>query len=81
MKIRIKTFSIVRDVLGFDEKELTVSDEIAVTDVMTLLVKCYPGLLPIMNTLLYARNEEYCRTDTVLEDEDTLAIFPHVSGG
>jgi sulfur-carrier protein len=81
MKIRVKAFASIKDILGFDEKELTVSDEISVSDVVALLIKCYPGLKTVEETLLYARNEEYCRVDAVLADEDTLAIFPHVSGG
>ncbi|MBN1533554.1 MAG: MoaD/ThiS family protein [Spirochaetes bacterium] len=81
MKIRVKAFASIKDILGFDEKELTVSDSISVSDVVALLEKCYPGLKTVQDALLYARNEEYCRVDTELADEDTLAIFPHVSGG
>jgi len=39
---------------------------------------------PACNTphsLLIAVNEEYCRPDRPLEEGDTLAIFPPVSGG
>ena len=81
MKIRIKAFASVKDILGFDEKELTVSKDISVSDVITLLEKCYPPFSSVKDTLLFARNEEYCTMDSVLTDDNTLAIFPHVSGG
>jgi molybdopterin synthase sulfur carrier subunit len=81
MKIRIKAFADVKDRLGFDEKELTVSEGISVAEVITMLEKCYPAVASMKNTFLYACNEEYCTGETVLGEGDTLAIFPHVSGG
>lgn len=81
MKIRIKAFAAVKDLLGFEEKELTVSEGITVSGVVALLEKCHPPLKEIKDTLLFARNEEYCAGTADLADEDTLAIFPHVSGG
>ena len=81
MKIKVKAFANVKDIVGFDEKNLTVSEDIKVSDVMQILVKCYPPLNNIKETLLYARNEEYCSSSDILSEEDTLAIFPHVSGG
>lgn len=81
MKIRIKAFASVKDILGFDEKELTVSNDITVSDVLSLLEKSYPPFSGVKDTLLFAKNEEYCSMDSILTDNNILAIFPHVSGG
>jgi molybdopterin converting factor small subunit len=81
MKIRIKAFATVREACGFDDKELIVSDGISVKKILQELEKCHPGLKDFDGSLLFAINEAYCSRDSVLSDEDILAIFPPVSGG
>ncbi len=81
MKIKVKAFANVREAFGFEEKELTVSQGITVKDIIHQLRKSYPSLNDFNGSLLFAINEEYCRETTALSDNDTLAIFPPVSGG
>ena len=81
MRIRIKVFASIKEICGFDEKELIVSDSIKVKEVIDLFIKCNENLSEKKDSFLVAVNEEYCRTDRSLEDGDTLAIFPPVSGG
>lgn len=81
MKIKIKAFASVREAVGFEEKELTVSEDITVKDIMQQLKKSHPTLDGFNGSLLFAINEEYCRDTATLSEEDTLAIFPPVSGG
>lgn len=81
MKIKVKAFASVREAVGFEEKELTVSEGITVKDIIHQLRKSYSPLDKFNGSLLFAINEEYCREAAELSDEDTLAIFPPVSGG
>ncbi|HPS86578.1 MAG TPA: molybdopterin converting factor subunit 1 [Spirochaetota bacterium] len=81
MRIKIKVFASIRDICGFSEKELIVSDSIRVNEVIDLFIKGNQELSDKKDNLLIAVNEEYCRMDRTLEDGDTLAIFPPVSGG
>ena len=81
MRIKIKVFASIRDICGFNEKELIVSDSIKVNEVMDLFIKGNQELSDKKDSLLIAVNEEYCRMDRILEDGDILAIFPPVSGG
>jgi len=81
MRIKIKVFASIRDICGFSDKELIVSDSIKVNEVIDLFIKGNQELSEKKNNLLIAVNEEYCRMDRTLEDGDTLAIFPPVSGG
>jgi len=81
MRIKIKVFASIRDICGFNEKELIVSDSIKVNDVIDLFIKGNKELSEKKDTLLTAVNEEYCNMNRTLEDGDTLAIFPPVSGG
>ncbi|HNX25514.1 MAG TPA: molybdopterin converting factor subunit 1 [Spirochaetota bacterium] len=81
MRIKIKVFASIRDICGFSEKELIVSDSIRVNEVIDLFIKGNQELSDKKDNLLIAVNEEYCRMDRTLDDGDTLAIFPPVSGG
>lgn len=81
MRIKIKVFASIRDICGFSEKELIVSDSIKVNEVIDLFIKGNQELSDKKNSLLIAVNEEYCSMDKTLEDGDTMAIFPPVSGG
>lgn len=81
MKIKIKVFATLKDICGFEEKELIVSDSIKVNEVFELFIKCNKKLADKKDSLLVAVNEEYSLMDKTLNDGDTLAIFPPVSGG
>jgi molybdopterin synthase sulfur carrier subunit len=81
MKIRLRAFALVREMCGFEEKELTVSEGISVRELFRELRKIHCPLTDLEGTLMFAINEEYCDGDAILADGDTLAIFPPVSGG
>lgn len=81
MKIRIKAFASVKEAIGFEEKELTVSEGITVKNVIEQFKKIHAPLNDFNGSLLFAINEEYCDETAALSDEDILAIFPPVSGG
>ncbi|HOO72599.1 MAG TPA: MoaD/ThiS family protein [Spirochaetota bacterium] len=81
MKIKIRTFASLREVCGFTEKELIVSEGIAVSEIIKELCRNCPEFAKRKDTLLFAVNEEYCGLDRVLNENDVLVIFPPVSGG
>ncbi len=81
MRIKIKVFASVRDICGFNEKELIVSDSIKVNEVLDLFIKGNQELSEKKDTLLIAVNEEYCSVERTLSEGDIMAIFPPVSGG
>lgn len=81
MKIMIKTFASVKDICGFEEKEVVVSEGITVDDAAARLSASFDALRKMKGSLLFAVNEEYVGREHVLLDGDVLAIFPPVSGG
>jgi molybdopterin converting factor subunit 1 len=81
MKIRLKVFASIRDICGFDEKELTIPESTTLEGLLDNLASQYSGLTGKRVSLLMAVNEEYSKGDTILHDNDTVALFPPVSGG
>ena len=81
MRVKVKVFASFRDICGFDEKELIVSEEIRVSDIIDVLIKGNNSLAEKKDTILVAVNEEYCDMEKILKEGDTVALFPPVSGG
>ena len=81
MKVIINAFSSVKTLCGFAERQIEITEKASVGDAVKILFNEFDGLKIIKDKLLFAVNEEYCNGDKILQDGDTLAIFPPVSGG
>ncbi len=81
MVINIKAFATVKDIFGREEVSLDVADRTTAGELVDILCQKYPDLSAMRERLITAVNEEYSSHDTVLKQNDTLALFPPVSGG
>jgi molybdopterin synthase sulfur carrier subunit len=81
MKIRIKTFASLKDILGFSDKTFDFPENITAGKVISELKNNHTGFSSYNGLLLIARNEEFCNESDSLKDGDVLALFPPVSGG
>jgi molybdopterin converting factor subunit 1 len=79
MKFTIKTFGIVRDILGGREVLLDINGA-TVGDLRRYLSSRHPGLNDL-NSLFIAVNQNYAGDHTELKETDEIAIIPPVSGG
>ncbi len=80
-QVTLKTFSLVRDICGFEERTLEIDEGRTAGEVVRELLGECPGLQELKNPLLIAVNQEYADDDRPLSGGDTLAVFPPVSGG
>jgi len=81
MVIKLITFASIKDILGFSSREMEISDNSTVKDVLKILIEQNKKLIEEQDFLLFAVNETYCTKNHKLNNRDTLAIFPPVSGG
>jgi molybdopterin synthase catalytic subunit len=79
--IRVLFFGAARDVVDQNPVLLTVEGTATVARAFQQLVERFSGLERFGRSLLFAVNQEYATQETVLHDNDELAIFPPVSGG
>ncbi|MEQ8767940.1 MAG: MoaD/ThiS family protein [Planctomycetota bacterium] len=79
MKIQIKAFAAIREVLGASELELELVEGARVQDALEALSAEHPALREIPCGFGIAH--EYVGPDHPLKDEDELALLPPVGGG
>lgn len=81
IKIQLKLFASIKDICGFSEKDFFFEKPVTVNELINELSVLYPAVAEKKNILLVAVNENYTNTGTVINNGDTVAIFPPVSGG
>ena len=81
MRIRVRYFAALREVVGRGEEALVIPEGSCVEDVCSLLLGRYPQLQAVMECALCAVNHRYVPVDTVLQGEDELVFVPPTGGG
>ena len=81
MNIHVLFFGACREAINTSEASLELVAPATVARTFAALREQYPMLENFGNSLLFAVNEEHSRADDPINDGDTLAIFPPVSGG
>ena len=81
MRVRIRLFARLRDIVGTGDLERDVADTATPADVWTLLERDHPELARYTGVISCAVNEEYAKFTMKLSPEDEIAFLPPVSGG
>jgi len=74
-------FATLKDQAGTQRASLEIDSDTSVGDLKGLLVERYPGLEPLMSSVLVAVNREYAFDEDTIPDDAEVALFPPVSGG
>lgn len=92
MKVKVKVFATLREVMD-KEIDLDLPESISISSLLNVLCDRYPGLYgelfdapgtlkKFVNILKNGRNVYFINgLDTVLDDGDTIAMFPPLAGG
>jgi len=81
VKVRVLFFGAARDVVDQNPLEISLAAPATVATAFQSLVAKYSELERFGRSLLFAVNQEYATPDTMLKENDELAVFPPVSGG
>lgn len=81
VSIRVLFFGAARDVVDANPLDLSLEAPATVGSAFQSLVKRFSQLERFGRSLLFAVNQEYATPDTLLKENDELAVFPPVSGG
>lgn len=80
IKIQLLFFGITTDLLGSSSLDIEVSADATISSLKEQLLAKHPQLENI-NSYAIALNEEYATDETLLKENDVIAIIPPVSGG
>ncbi len=81
VSIRVLFFGAARDVVEANQLDLSLDAPATVSSAFQNLVARFSQLERFGRSLLFAVNQEYATQDTLLKENDELAVFPPVSGG
>jgi len=81
MRCNVLLFAQLAESVGTDCLTLDLPEGSTVADALERLSKEHPPIAKLRTVLAAAVNERYCNKATTLNDGDTLALIPPVSGG
>ena len=84
MKINLRFFASVRELVGTGQEVLEVAGPLTVNEVRSLLIARggnWEYALAQGRALRMAHNQVMCDADTVIAQGDEVAFFPPVTGG
>ena len=81
MRVRVRLFARLRDIVGAGELERDAPPDATVRLLWESLSGEFPELRPYATSISSAVNAEYARMETPLQDGDEVAFLPPVSGG
>ncbi len=76
--VKVKLFASYREKIGRDFIEIKLSKEVTVKELLEKISEIYN--LRVENCLV-AKGEEYLNLNDKVKDNDTVYLFPPVSGG
>jgi MoaE-MoaD fusion protein len=81
MQVRVLFFGILKDLVGKSEEFVEVTPNLTLAELFQTYSERFQTLRDKDRSILFARNREFARPDTVLSEGDEVAFLPPVSGG
>ena len=81
MRVNVKLFARLRELVGTGELTLEVPGGGTVADVWAALVAAHPAASAYARSMSCAVNLDYARMTAAVSDGDEVAFLPPVSGG
>ncbi len=81
MKIKVKLFSVFRDIVGTKEEELAVEPGTTVQMLLDQYISRFPQMAKFREHIVLSVNREYGKQGRALKEGDEVSFLPPVSGG
>ena len=79
--LSIKLFASIRQAMNSNEIKINIDNEITVLQMKEIIFETFPNLKKLHIPFFVAVNHKYSKDSDVIEANDEIALFPHVSGG
>jgi len=77
----IKLFASIRQAMNSNEIKIDIDNKITVLQMKEIIFETFPNLKKLNIPFFVAVNHKYSKDSDVIEVNDEIALFPHVSGG
>ncbi len=81
MKVNVRLFAGLTEIVGARQIELDLADGATVGDLREKMAEKFPAVGPFLSSLVCAVNEEYVPAGHHVREGDDVALIPPVSGG
>lgn len=81
MNVQVRFFAGHRDIVGRSELLVELEPGTSLGMLWAMLCERYPRLAGYTGRILFARNQEFAESTTLLADGDEVSFIPPVSGG
>ena len=81
MQVRVLFFGALRDLSGHATDSLSLPEGATLGDLVSHYEQKIPRLKQFLPSIAMSLNQQYAQTDSVLHDQDEVALLPPVSGG
>ncbi len=81
MRVKVLFFGVLKDMTGCSEDFLEIAPDATLASVFDAYAERFATLRDKRPSILFARNREFSKPDTMLSDNDEVAFLPPVSGG
>ena len=81
MQIRVLFFGILKDLVGRSSDTVELPAGARVDDLLSRYIRHFTRIQEMLPSLALSVNQEYSRSDRLLNDGDEVALLPPVSGG
>ena len=81
MQVTVLVFAQLTDAVGTDRVTIELPGGATAADALDALIAQHPSVGVTRNQIALAIDDAYCAAETRLEDGQTLALIPPVSGG
>ncbi len=81
MRVRVLFFGVLKDVVGRAEESLDIEPDTTLSSLFDSYAQRFATLRDRRSSILFARNREFAKADTILCENDEVAFLPPVSGG
>ena len=81
MMLNVRLFATLKERTGSSQISVELKEPATVADLLTEVIRRYPGLEPFKQNILVSVNWEYADRTQSISGSDEIALFPPVSGG
>jgi molybdopterin converting factor subunit 1 len=81
MRVKVRYLGMLKEIAGRDAEVIEIRDGSHAGDLYSELQQRFPKLRDFRSSIALAVNYEYTDAETVLADNDEVALIPPVSGG